>query len=180
MSESFSTPFAVLSSALKADLNRAVRRYVEIERLCTTSGCACGSCLHIDSAIEVIGLTVLHHAGLADAPREATLPEPRAKQTLDPVPRKGFVYVMKNHRNGFFKIGFSTKPEYREATLQAEEPEISLVLRHEANQKVEELLHQDFAEKRVRGEWFRLSEDDLSAIQLKLIRLATKSDSLSL
>lgn len=168
MPESPSYPFSKLSGTLRADLNRAVTRYLKIERICTASGCASPDCLDLAIAREYIALTVLHHAGFAEPPGLAPLPQPETRQPSEPVRRTGFVYVMKNHRNGFFKIGFSRNPAVRESTLQAEEPEVSLVMQYEADQEAEVSLHQIFADKRVRGEWFRLGEDDLPSIRSKL------------
>lgn len=38
------------------------------------------------------------------------------------------MYIMKNLRNGYHKIGHSCHPEHREKTLQSEEPEGALML----------------------------------------------------
>jgi hypothetical protein len=81
-----------------------------------------------------------------------------------PEPRKGFVYLMKNMRNGFFKIGFSRNPQYREQTLQAEEPQIETILTFEGTIADEEALHEQFAPYRIRGEWFRLTSRDVEMI----------------
>ncbi len=76
-----------------------------------------------------------------------------------------YVYLMHNQRNGYYKLGRSVNPGYREKTLQAEEPEISLIAKWLAPAQVEKQLHTAFASKRVRGEWFELSPDDLSIIR---------------
>lgn len=70
------------------------------------------------------------------------------------------VYVMKNKRNGLFKIGISKDPKFREETLQGEEPEIELVSATPSEKRVERLLHRFFASKRVRGEWFKLTDEE--------------------
>ena len=72
-----------------------------------------------------------------------------------------FVYLMRNERNGFIKIGKSDNPRYREKTLQSEEPEVSLIFAHPCPIWVEKGLHVLFSEKRLRGEWFSLSEDEI-------------------
>lgn len=74
------------------------------------------------------------------------------------------VYVMKNLRNGLFKIGVSKNPSFREKTLQSEEPEIMLISATPAKKYVERILHKIFKEKRVRGEWFKLEEEEAQKI----------------
>lgn len=71
-------------------------------------------------------------------------------------------YIMKNCRNGFYKIGNSSSPEKREKTLQAEEPEIKIIKVFRQNHESD--LHQRYANQRKRGEWF-----DLTDVQLKYI-----------
>lgn len=74
----------------------------------------------------------------------------------------GYVYLMKNERNGYFKIGFSKKPpSYREYTLQSQEPEVSLVAYAESFLEVEKIFHKHYGEKRVRGEWFALDQEQV-------------------
>jgi hypothetical protein len=68
-------------------------------------------------------------------------------------------YIMVDHNTGFYKIGKSTNPLVRENTLASEKPTIELLLICEEN--IERKLHKDFSNKRVRGEWFSLSADDL-------------------
>lgn len=83
--------------------------------------------------------------------------------------RKGnFVYIMKNKRNGFYKIGKSLTPKVREKTLQAEEPEIEMVFSAEWPDSKERELHARYAEKRLRGEWFELSKFDVAKIVKEL------------
>ena len=79
-------------------------------------------------------------------------------------PRMGFVYLMRNQRNGFIKIGFSRDPKYREATLQSEEPEVELLTKFVGDMSDEESLHERFSAKRLRGEWFKLTDEDILSI----------------
>lgn len=72
-----------------------------------------------------------------------------------------FVYLMKNRRNGLVKIGISTNPSRRERTLQSEEPDIDLLFSSPSSIRVEKSLHELFSKKRVRGEWFKLNDDDV-------------------
>jgi len=72
------------------------------------------------------------------------------------------IYMMKNIRNGYIKIGRSNNPEFRERTLQSEAPEIELIfsspLTFAANEK---RLHSILSHKRIRGEWFDLNDEEV-------------------
>ena len=84
------------------------------------------------------------------------------------ISRIGFVYVMQNRRNGFFKIGFSKKPSFREKTLQSEEPEVEMIFAYKGTIELEKKIHDKYSRKRIRGEWFSLNEEDLESIKLML------------
>ena len=75
-----------------------------------------------------------------------------------------FVYLMKNQRNKYYKIGRSRNPVFREKTLQAEEPEVDLILYVPALEQLEEELHTKFNHRRLRGEWFALEYEDVNDI----------------
>jgi len=78
----------------------------------------------------------------------------------------GKVYLMKNGRNGYIKIGFTkNEPKFREKTFQSEEPEVELINYWYGSMLDEEKLHEKFAEKRLRGEWFNLNKDDINQIE---------------
>jgi hypothetical protein len=69
---------------------------------------------------------------------------------------------------GFYKIGKSSDLLWRVASLQAANPipiEIEHVIYTEQNAAVELALHRIFSSKRVRGEWFSLSQEDVEAIR---------------
>ena len=72
------------------------------------------------------------------------------------------VYLMQDTTNDFYKIGRSKEPRYREKTLQSEKPTIELLFCFEGSRKDEKYLHECFKEKRIRGEWFRLDDDDIA------------------
>lgn len=79
------------------------------------------------------------------------------------------VYLMKNLKNGNVKIGISEDPRYREKTLNSEEPDIELLTSKLFNSrenalKIEKMLHLQFSEYRVRGEWFSLDPEDILLI----------------
>lgn len=80
-----------------------------------------------------------------------------------------FVYLMKDESNGFYKIGISNKPEYRERTLQSEKPTIILLKAKEfptrtIAEAIESALHKAYGDKRLRGEWFELGPKDVDDI----------------
>ena len=77
-------------------------------------------------------------------------------------------YLIKNRRNGFYKIGRSKDPLKREQTLQSEEPDIVMVKTWDKD--IESLLHKDYKDYRVRGEWFELSKVQVKYICTKYER----------
>jgi len=74
-------------------------------------------------------------------------------------------YLMKNVRNGFYKIGVSNNPKKRERTLQSQEPEVKMVKVWSDN--IEKELHLKYKEHRVRGEWFNLNKIQVKHICTK-------------
>lgn len=76
-----------------------------------------------------------------------------------------YVYLMVNEDTSLIKIGTSKKPQYREKTLHSQEPKINLIAKWKCDKKIERRLHEMFANKRVRGEWFRLTFRDLKEIE---------------
>ena len=80
------------------------------------------------------------------------------------------LYLMKDLANGYYKIGISNNPEYREKTLQSEKPTIELITSKEfSNRKIasafESSLHKAYENKRLRGEWFELNEKEINEIE---------------
>mgnify|MGYP003653599290 CR=1 FL=1 len=75
------------------------------------------------------------------------------------------VYVMIDKNTGYYKIGRSIKPEYREKTLQSEKPTIEMLFSYKAKAKDETYLHKHFKTQRIRGEWFDLKGSDLTTIR---------------
>ena len=77
-----------------------------------------------------------------------------------------YVYLMHDLSNGYYKIGISNKPEYRERTLQSEKPTIELLCAKVFPNRalacaLESALHRVYKDKRIRGEWFVLEESDI-------------------
>jgi len=84
-----------------------------------------------------------------------------------------FVYLMHDTSNGYYKIGISNKPNYREKTLQSEKPTIEMIISkkfpiRKIAESFEKSLHDVYSEKRIRGEWFSLNENDVQHIKESL------------
>lgn len=84
-----------------------------------------------------------------------------------------YVYLMQDLSNNYYKIGMSKTPEYRERTLQSEKPTIRMICHKKLpSRKIaeafERALHNAFADKRIRGEWFNLDENDVVQIEESL------------
>lgn len=80
-----------------------------------------------------------------------------------------YVYLMIDTSNGYHKIGISNHPDYREKTLQSEKPTIEKICAKKypsrlIAQSIESALHTAFSAKRIRGEWFDLSETEVAQI----------------
>ncbi len=88
--------------------------------------------------------------------------------------KKCYVYLMKDTTNLYYKIGISNKPKYRERTLQSEKPTIELICfkqfqTRKIAESFEKALHAAYNSKRIRGEWFKLDENDVNQIKESLI-----------
>lgn len=79
-------------------------------------------------------------------------------------PSEGFIYVMECA--GYYKIGWTTySPKKRLIGVQVGSPlPVSLVGVIEGSQFIEAEWHEAFKDKRVRGEWFALTEEDIARI----------------
>lgn len=71
-------------------------------------------------------------------------------------------YLMIDEASGLIKIGRSRDPQFREHTLGAQIPRIKLIA--VCADDVESVLHEKYKSKRVRGEWFNLSDRDVNSI----------------
>lgn len=72
---------------------------------------------------------------------------------------------MLDKNTGYHKIGRSYNPEKREKTLQSEKPTIELLFSFNAPVWLENELHLVFENKRIRGEWFDLIEEEVLIIK---------------
>lgn len=84
--------------------------------------------------------------------------------TISPKKRTN-IYIMIDHHTGHFKIGRSDRPTKREATLLSQKSSIELLFYFSGTIRQEKILHDIFLNKRVRGEWFSLNENDIEFIK---------------
>lgn len=75
------------------------------------------------------------------------------------------VYLMFDKNTGFYKIGKSNNAVKRETTLAAQLPLIELVCVIDSTNVTEKSLHHVYKTKRVRGEWFNLTQEDVEYIK---------------
>lgn len=80
-----------------------------------------------------------------------------------------YVYLMKDKSN-FYKIGISNEPEWRERTLQSQQPNIKLItakkfVNRRIAANIEKALHESYSHKKKRGEWFQLDDEDIYEIK---------------
>jgi len=81
----------------------------------------------------------------------------------------GFIYVVYNRLNGKHKIGLSKNPKQRIKALSRQsktELEVVLIFPVENMGKAETELHEEYASKRLHGEWFYLAQDDIYNIKV--------------
>ena len=89
--------------------------------------------------------------------------------TAKPKKTECYTYLMIDLKSGFHKIGISSDPNYREKTLQSEQPQIETVIHRKfINRKLakdfETELHRKYDYKRTRGEWFDLNPMEINEI----------------
>jgi hypothetical protein len=75
-----------------------------------------------------------------------------------------FLYLIRQVGSNLYKIGISKQPEVRMHSFQEGNPRpleliIKLEVGHVAS-KIEHSIHTAFATKRIRGEWFTLTNED--------------------
>lgn len=82
----------------------------------------------------------------------------------------GWVYVIGNIEHGWFKIGYSrVSPESRLEQIKGNCPvPLKIIARMEHKQAylIEQMLHGRFAKKRLQGEWFQLTLDEIRSIEV--------------
>lgn len=104
----------------------------------------------------------------AEMHRRSTKPQRRISAIKD---RNGFVYLIQSP-TGAYKIGRTNNPDDRMRTFSVKLPfevEYVCLIHTEDMHGLEKSLHYQFEEKRINGEWFNLSPEDVEYIK----RLAT-------
>jgi hypothetical protein len=113
----------------------------------------------------------LHSAGVQRLWEEAL--DERARRELEklaPKRRKPtFIYLVLDERTGYVKIGRAKNPSARERTLQSENPQVAMLFCSPADAELERELHREFAQHRIRGEWFELSECHIEDIKKRAL-----------
>lgn len=118
---------------------------------------------HVEVYVESLrknGLAVTDDNEIA--PPEITV-LPSQPERLQP----GYVYLIKSS-TGYWKIGHSKTPENRMKTFGVMLPfevEYEHLIPTTNMFMAETILHTKFSDKRVRGEWFSLTDDDVIAIK---------------
>lgn len=90
---------------------------------------------------------------------------------------EGFIYFVRPSRasGALTKIGFASDLKKRLQSLQIGSPEpLEIIAAAPADKSEEHMLHEFFAAKRVRGEWFDLTDDDLVSASAQLAALSAK------
>ncbi|MGX1194588.1 GIY-YIG nuclease family protein [Metabacillus sp. SLBN-84] len=80
----------------------------------------------------------------------------------------GYVYFVQEHMNGSFKIGKTKNIEKRMNVFGVKLPfknELVFLIKSGNHHQTEAAFHRYFANKRIEGEWFSLSENDLEWIK---------------
>lgn len=76
--------------------------------------------------------------------------------------KRQLTYLMADRSTGMYKIGRSIEPYFREKTLQSQNPVIELICTCQVD--IEKHLHEYYADQRVRGEWFNLSDEQVNEV----------------
>ena len=82
---------------------------------------------------------------------------------------KKVCYLMVDSSTKYVKIGNSINPHKRERTLQSEKPTIEIL--HIFNKNIDSDLHNKYSKRRVRGEWFKLTSNEVKQIINKYERI---------
>ncbi len=82
------------------------------------------------------------------------------------VKTKGYVYIGYDASRKGFKIGKSTNPEKREEEIRRMNPSFELLAFGFTDNysDVEKKLHEKYSKKRIIGEWFSLSPNEISEL----------------
>lgn len=117
-----------------------------------------------DEIYEVEGIKRTPHHPLLPSRCDSSLAEEQKQLTK----RNGYVYVLRQVNGIHYKIGHTNNPTKRKNTFNVKLPfpvEFDVLIKTDDRYSLERQLHQQFADKRVNGEWFALDVDDLEAIR---------------
>lgn len=106
----------------------------------------------------------------------SSLSEPASRTLEDENQRdQKLVYFIRDMTSGYIKIGVSNRPVERLGSMTTGSPhEMCLLLCVPGGYRREGALHLQFETKRIRGEWFALTEDDLVGIVHDAVKAMTK------
>lgn len=85
------------------------------------------------------------------------------------LPKPTFIYLALDERTGYIKIGRAKNPSARERTLQSENPQFRMLFSGPADAYLEHELHIEHAKCRVRGEWFKLTDQQTESIKKRIL-----------
>lgn len=86
--------------------------------------------------------------------------------TYESIIQKGLTaYLVIDEMLGAYKIGRSSNPSTRETTLLADKPSLRMIGAWKGVKTDESELHRKFKTKRIRGEWFNLTVEDVEEIK---------------
>jgi hypothetical protein len=124
-----------------------------------TPDCDCPMCAQWHSAAVQV---------LSEQAREEKARRDLKKKAPRPL-KRSFIYLVLDERTGHIKIGRAKNPSVRERTLQSENPQVIMLFSGPADADMEQELHQEYAQNRVRGEWFKLSKDQVESIKKRVL-----------
>lgn len=92
--------------------------------------------------------------------------EYKNSQEVDPASQGTYIYLIKDFTSGYYKIGRSKNPSFREKTLLSQSPNISTIFISPVTiRSKEKELHKIFSKNRIRGEWFNLTDADINTVK---------------
>lgn len=81
------------------------------------------------------------------------------------IKNKTFIYLIHDKGSNAYKIGVSTNPEKRMKSIKSASAHAELLFYLDGDEYNEKFLHDKFTSKRIRGEWFNLSTEDVEYIK---------------
>lgn len=124
-------------------------------------------CEYIEQGYRTSPINIIAHlVDEAMLGRNATLDEPQKTQWRPHEIKAGFVYLLKS--GTLYKIGASSKVGARIKRLTSILPlggTLVCTIRTNNMYQLERELHEQFDDKRVKGEWFELTNQDVAAIK---------------